>query len=69
MPAAGLKLGVAEAETVTETSPRTLPLAAMIVALPCDFIDARPVELADTTATLLEDQLTKLVMSVVLELL
>jgi hypothetical protein len=69
VPAAGLKLGVAGTETVTETWPRTLPLAAMIFALPCDIIDAKPVELGDATAVLLEDQFTKLVMSVVLELL
>jgi hypothetical protein len=67
VPAAGLKAGVAATETVTAAWPRTLPLVAIIFALPCDIVDARPVELGDATAVLLEDQLTIVVTSVVLE--
>jgi hypothetical protein len=67
VPAIGLKTGVDVAETVTAAWPRTLPLAAMMLAFPCDIVDARPVELGDATAVLLEDQLTIVVTSVVLE--
>jgi hypothetical protein len=67
VPAAGVKAGVAIAETVTTAWPRILPLAAMMLAFPCDIVDVRPVELGNATDVLLEDQFTEVVMSVELE--
>jgi hypothetical protein len=44
-----------------------VPLAASTFAVPCDRAQATPACVADTTAELLEDQLTELVISAVLE--
>jgi hypothetical protein len=67
VPPAGLKVGATTVETVTVAVPITLPLAAIMVALPCDIADARPADRDAITDGLLEDQFTWLVTSVELE--